>query len=374
MTISTIGTGIGSTFGYVPESLGYGKVVTSPAWKFLEPTSALTPKYVKTVKESSPLAGGRLVDIVSRRVVAARAATLSAPFEVCTTGFNTLINQLSASYTAGAAGVQTAGNGIYVAGSRATPSGSIFGYTHTFRNDVAGKSVAIQVGMPTTDAVLRQYDLLGCKPTKFAFSCKAADFLTLATDWDARVLEDPLITAAYEGYPNGATQTPYTQAAASYVAQTPLHFAESQIQVGASAAAASSAALVDGVTAFDLSVEHKLNVNRQYMGNQGLKDEQLVNDVYAITGTVASDFVNKATLQDAFYSDTGFSLIATWSIGAPAGTVAAMQMVLNNVKLNDGNPAAQNKDIINTQFPFKAYYDLSVEPLTIIVQTTETTI
>jgi hypothetical protein len=373
VTLSTIGTGIGATAIWVPET-SYGAVVASPSWRSVEPTSGIQPKKVKTVKQSSPLAGGRLADIVSRRVIAAQAATFSVPLEVCTTGFNGLLNAISGAYTWGAAGSQAATTGIYVSGSRVTPSGSIYSYTHTFRNDVAGKSVAWQVGTPTTDAVLRQRDLLGAKPTKYAWSCKKADFLTLATDWDARVLEDPLITTLYQGYPNGSTQTPYTQATPSYTAQTPLHFAESQIQIGASAAAASTAGIIDGVSGLDFAVEHKLNVDRQYMGNAGLKDEQLISDVMAFSGTVTSDFLNKTYWEDAFYSDTGFTIIATWSLGALSGTVSAVQAIWNNVKLNDGNAGSGGKDIVSGSYPFVSLYDLTNEPFTVIVQTTEATI
>jgi len=375
VTLSTVGTGIGATAIWTPET-SYGTVVASPVWRAVEPTSGINPKKVKNVKESSPLAGGRLADISSRRVVASQGATATIPIETCFTGLNGLLNTISRALTYGAAGLQTAGNGIYSAGSRVTPSGSIYGYTHTFRNDVAGHSVAWQFGLPTTDAVLRQYDMLGAKPIKFAFSCKKADFLNLATDWDGRVLEDPLITTAYQGYPNGATQTPYTQATPSYTAQTPIHFAESQIQIGSSLTAASSAALVDGVTQFDLTIENKLNTDRQYMGNQGLKDEQLVSDVFMFTGAITSDFVNKTYWQDAFYSDTGFSMIVTFTLNGAAlsGTVAAVQFCLNNVKLNDGSPNAANKDVVANAFPFKAYYDLANEPLTVIIQSTEATL
>lgn len=369
MTLTTIGAGIGSTFGYVPES-SFGTVVTSPVWKWLEPNS-VTPKKAKNTKQSSPLAGGRMMDMAQRRVVATRAATVSAPFDVTQTGFNTLLNQLSATYAPGAAGLQTAGSGIYVSGARVQPSGSIYGYTHTFRNSIAGRSVAMQVGLPTTDATVRQYDLLGVKPTKFQYSCKAGDLLTLATDWDARVMEDPLITTAYEGYPNGATQTPYTQATPSYTAASPWHFALASMAIGTSAAAATA---VDGVSEMDLGIEHKLDTGRQYFGNAGLKDEQVQNDVYGISGTVKADFVNKTYWADAFYSDTAFTIVWTFAAGTPSGSVAALQFILNNVYLNGDSPAAQNKAIVSGQFPFVALYDLTNEPLTVIVQTTEATI
>lgn len=372
MTITSIGAGIGASLQYVPET-SYGVVVASPAWTALEPNS-VAPKKTKAVKESSPLAGGRMVDMASRRVVASQAATLSAAFEVCTTGFNGLINLMSASYTPGAAGLQTAGSGIYSAGARVQPSGSIYAYTHSWRNSIAGRSAAFQCGIPTTDAVVRQYDLLGAKPTKMAFACKESDFLTLATDWDGRVLEDPLITSAYQGYPNGATQTPYTQAVPSYAARVPYHFALGQLGIGNSAAAASTASPIDGVSELDLSIEHKLDVARQYFGNAGLKDEQLQNDVYAITGTVKADYTNKTYWADAFYSDTAFSIVWTFATAALGGTVAAIQFVLNNVFLNGDSPQAANKAIVSGSFPFKAYYDGTNEPLMVIVQTTESTI
>lgn len=372
MPVNTIGAGLGASFALVEEA-SYGVVVASPTWKFFEP-NVVTPKKAKMVKQSSGLAAGRYVDVTSRRVVTERSATVSATFDYCYQGrFTTLINQISSSYATGGAGAQTAGNGIYSAGARVTPSGSTYGYTHTFRNSIAGRSAAMQIGLPTTDAVLRQYDVLGAKPTKLTWDCKAGDILSLATEWDARVLEDPLITASYEGYPNGAGQTPYTQATPSYVVQNPAHFAQAQVQIGATVAAASAATPIDGVTGFNLSVERKLNVNRQYYGNAGLKDEQITNDVVAITGTMTSDFVNKTYWADAFYSDTPQVVIVTYAAGALSGTVNAVQFVMQNVYLNDTSPAAANKDVINTSFPFVCLYDLVNEPLTVIVQTTDAT-
>jgi hypothetical protein len=375
MTISTVGSGIGASAAMVEET-SYGVVVNTPTWKFYEPAGQIQAKKVKNTKQSSSLAAGRLVDVAQRRVVTSQAATLSLPFEWCQASkFASILNQLSNSFSTGAAGAQSAGAGIYSAGSRLTTSGSTYGYTHTFRNNISGRSSAWQIGLPTTDAVLRQYDILGCKPTKYAWSVEKDAFLTCATDWDGRVLEDPTITSAYQGYPNGATQTPYSQATPSYSAALPWHWAQSQVQIGSSAATASSASLIDGVTKFQVSVEHPLNTARQYMGNQGLKDEQIVNAPYKITGTVTADYVNKATWADVFYSDTAFSMIVTFTpAGTLSGTVNAVQFVLNNVYLDNESPTVANDDIINTSFPFTCLYDLSVEPLTVIIQTTDATV
>jgi hypothetical protein len=372
MTITTIGSGMGATLAMVEET-SYGAVKASPTWTFYEPSS-ITPKKNKVPKQSSGLAGGRIIDVSQRRVIVERSGTLAFPIDVCSSGgFSKLLNQISSSYATGAAGSQAIANGIWSAGARLQPATPMFGYTHTFRNSVAGRSASFQVGTPTTDGVLRQADLLGVKPTKFTFDCKAGELLTLATEWDARVLEDPLITASYEGYPNGTGQTPYTQATPSYVVQNPLHFAQSQVQIGASTTAASSAALIDGVTGISLSIENKLNTGRQYHGNAGLKDEPIRNDVATISGTITSDYVNKTYWADAFYSDTPISIIWTLSAGALAGNVPALQFVLNNVFLNGDSPAAANKDIVNGSFPFVAEYDLTNEPLTVIFQTADAT-
>ena len=369
MSITTIGAGLGASAGMVEES-SYGLVKTTPTWTFYEPTS-ITPKKVKTTKQSSGLAAGRYVDLASRRVVVERSATLAMPMEVMQSGGHTkLLNQLSSSYATGAAGSQALANGIYVSGARVQPATPVYGYTHTFRNTIAGRSSSWQLGIPTTDGVLRQYDLLGCKPTSFTFDCKAGEILTVATEWDARVMEDPLITTSYEGYPNGAGQTPYTQATPSYAVQTPFHFAQASVSIGSSVAAA---AAIDGLTQFNLKIERKMNVGRQYYGNAGLKDEPITNDVVAITGTLSSDFLNKTYFQDAFYSDTPQTVIVTFASGTPSGTVPAIQFVLNNVFLNDTSPAAANKDVVNTSFPFVALYDLTNEPLSIIMQTADAT-
>lgn len=375
MTISTVGSGIGASWAMVEEA-SYGLVVASPTWKWFEPAGQIQAKKVKNTKQSSSLAAGRLVDVAQRRVVTSQAATVSVPFEWCQASkFTSLLNQLSNTFTTGAAGTQGAGAGIWSAGARLTTAAPAFGYTHTFRNNIAGRSVAMQVGIPTTDAVLRQYDVLGAKPTKFAWSVEKDAFLTCATDWDARVQEDPLLTASYQGYPNGAGQTPYTQATPTYAAAAPWHWAQTQIQTGTSAATASSGALVDGVTKFQVSVEHPLNTARQYMGNQGLKDEQIVNAPYKITGTVTSDFVNKTYWADQFYSDTAFSIIVTFTpAGTLSGTVNAVQFVLNNCYLDNESPTVSNDDVVNTSFPFTCLYDLSNEPLTIIIQTTDATV
>jgi hypothetical protein len=374
MTISTVGSGIGASWAMVEEA-SYGVVVTTPSWKFFEPTGQITPKKVKTTKQSSTLAAGRLVDLASRRVVTSQAATVSVPLEWCQANhYTSLLNQLSNSFTTGAAGTQAAGAGIWSAGARVSTVAGAYGYTHTFRNNIAGRSVAMQAGIPTTDAVLRQVDILGCKPSKFAWSIEKDAFLTVQTDWDGRVLEDPLLTAAYQGYPNGATQTPYTQATPSYTVASPWAWPQCQIQIGTSITAASTASPIDGVTKFAWSVEHPMNTQRQYMGNAGLKDEPIVNAPYKITGTLNSDFLNKTYFADAFYSDSPLAIIVTFAAGALSGTVNALQMVFDNVFLDNESPTVANDDIVNTAFPFVALYDQTNEPLSMIVQTTDATV
>jgi hypothetical protein len=374
VTISTVGAGLGATAAMVPET-AFSAVVASPAWTWFEPNN-ITPKRAKTTKQSSGLAAGRMVDVASRRVVVERAATYDMPLDWCQAShMTTLVNQISSSYAAGAAGSQAASGGIWSAGARLTPAAPVYGYAHTFRNSIAGRSVAWQLGLPTTDAVLRQQDLLGAKPTKFAWSCKSGELLTCTTTWDARYLADPLIDAAYPtATTGGTTQTPYVQATPSYATAIPWDFANAQFQLGASTAAASAAAAADGVTGFDWSVERKMKTGRQYFGNAGLKQEQVTNDVVVISGTLTSDYVNKAYFADAFYSDTPLSIILTFSAGALGATVPACQAVLNNVFLNGDSPAAGSKEVINTSFPFVALWDLTNEPLTMILQTTDATV
>ncbi|WP_037605843.1 hypothetical protein [Streptacidiphilus rugosus] len=372
MTLTTVGAGIGATLGMVPET-SYSGVVGSPTWQFFEPNT-ITPKKIKTTKQSSGLAGGRMVDVTARRVVVERSATVDFPIDWCQSGhFTTLLNQISSSYTSGAAGSQTASGGIWSAGARLTPATPVYGYTHTFRNSIAGRSAALQMGIPTTDGIVRQYDALGSKMTKLAFTCKSGELLVATTSWDCRYLADPLIDTLYPtATTGGSTQTPYTQATPSYAAAIPWDFANAQIQIGSTIAGASAASPVDGVTGFDFTIERRMKTGRQYYGNAGLKDEPVTSDEVLLTGTFTSDFVNKTYWADAFYSDTPIFAIITF--GTMAANAPAAQFVLSNLFLNDGSPAATNKDVVNTSFPFACTYDLTNEPASIILQTADATV
>lgn len=373
MTITTVGAGIGASIAMLPETV-YGGVVASPSWMFFEPNS-FTPKRNKVTKQSSGLAAGRMVDETQRRVVVEHSGSVEVPLDWCQASHTTtLLNQISSTYAAGAAGSQAANGGIYSAGVRLTPAAPVYGYSHSFRNRMEGRSTALQMGIPTTDGTLRQYDGLGGKLTKIAWSCKAGELLTATTSWDLRYLSDPLIDTEYPAVPPGAadSQTPYTQATPSYSVATPWDFANAQIQIGSSITAASSGAAVDGLTGFDLSVERKLNVSRQYYGNGGLKDEPITNEVVVISGTLTSDFINKTYFADAFYSDTPLFAIVTF--GAMSATAPALQFVMSNAFLNDGTPGAPSKEIVSTSFPFACTYDLTNEPLTTIIQSTDATV
>ncbi len=104
MTLTTVGAGIGASVGLQPEAT-FAAVVASPTWIFFEPNS-ITPKKTKTTKQSSGLAGGRLVDETQRRVVVERSATVELPLDWVQAGhMTTLLNQISSSYAAGAAGI-----------------------------------------------------------------------------------------------------------------------------------------------------------------------------------------------------------------------------------------------------------------------------
>ena len=373
MTITTVGAGIGSSLAFMPETV-YGGVVASPTWIFIEPNS-FTPKRNKVTKQSSGLAAGRLVDETLRRVVVERSGGVEVPLDWCQNSRTTsLLNQISASYAPGAAGSQAASGGIYSGGARLTPAAPVYGYAHSYRNKFEGRSTALQMGIPTTDGILRQYDGLGGKMTKIAWSCKAGELLTATTSWDLRYLSDPLIDTTYPAVPPGGadSQTPYTQATPSYAVSTPFDFANAQIQIGSSITTASNSTAIDGLTGFDLSVERKLNVSRQYYGNAGLKDEPVTNDLVAISGTLTSDFVNKTYFADAFYSDTPLFAIVTF--GAMTATSPALQFVMSNLFLNDGSPGAPSKEVVSNSFPFVATYDLTNEPLTTIIQSTDATV
>lgn len=331
---TTIGAGIGGQVGMAKESV-YGTFVT-PA-NFFEVNKFPATKTKKTV-QSSGLAGGRLVDLSSRRAVTTQAGTVQADLDVMQSGHMGLLFQQLFGTTA--APVQQASSTAYL-------------QTHTLLT-LAGMSSTWQAGIPTTDGVLHQYNFLGCKATGATFSCGVDQILNLQLDLDARQVEETDVLAA-----------------SSYPTLTPFNFAQAVVKWGAFG----SEAQIDGVSKVDIKIERKQATARYYQGNAGLKDEPITNDQIAITGTITSDYLNKTYFADVFASDTPQSLIWTFTGPIIASTYNySFQIALPSVRIDSPGPELAGKEVVNSAFAFTALNDGTNQPCTLTYMSTDTTL
>ena len=329
-----IGSGIGSQFGIAPEST-YGTYVAPT--RFYEAKSAKVSK-VKNTASWDGLAAGRLVDRFDGRVVTTKAATVSIPELVCTTkDLGLLLNMIM-------------GGTVAPVQDGATTS---YTQTHTLVDNF-GKTFTAQSGVPLLGGSVIPQSALGCKVDAAEFSCDVDGLLTVNLDGDARDLTEA-----------------QSLAAASYATgRLPFHFGQMNVLTGATVAGATAA---DGVRKFSLKIDRKMKTDMFYANGGGLKDQPISNDKVEVSGTISADYKTAAMWADRFRDDTSFSLVIRFTGANIASTFfQTLEFDLPVVYLDGETPGIDGPDIVQTDFPFRAYYDMTNPPLSIIYRSTDT--
>ena len=331
-----IGSGIGSQFGIAPE-VTYGTYVAPT--RFYETKQAKVSK-VKNTSQWDGLAAGRLVDRADGRVVTTRAGMANINDLVCTyKDMGLLLNMI---FGGTVAPVQQAATAAYL-------------QTHALA-DTAGKMASCQSGVPLLGGGVIPQTALGSKVTGAEFGCEVDGFLTVGVDFDARDVVE--------------TQT---LVAASYAAgRLPFHFGQMSVLTGSTIAGATAA---DGVRKITAKIDRGLNVGQFYANAGGLKDQPTTNDKVKVTGTISADYKTAAHWADRFRDDTGFALSLVWT-GPIIASTYAFQLALNMpaVYLDGETPGVSGPEIVQTDFPFTALYDLANPAITCLYQSTDTTL
>lgn len=334
-----VGSGVGSQLGMSMETT-YGTYV-APA-RFLEATNA-NAKKVKNTADWDGLAAGRLVDRADGRVVTSKAAMVSiSDLKVINRDLGLLLRLITGSNPAG-----TSDGG--------TPPGRTFSFPLV---DTAGVMGTFQSGVPLLAGSVKPQSALGCKVTSAEFSCGVDELLTVNVELDARDITEA-----------------QTLAAASYsTGRHPFHFAQMNVKLGATVGGAAS---VTGVRKMTLKIERGLKTDQFYAGAAGLKSEPTTNAKVQVTGTASVDYVTAADFADRFTADTQFALI--WEFVGPninsVPTPETLRFTIPATFLNGDTPAVDGPDVVTTDFPFKAYFDLSTSnPFTIDYLSADTTL
>jgi len=328
-----IGSGIGSQFGMAPETT-YGTYVAPT--RFYEARSARVSK-VKNTASWDGLAAGRMVDRADGRAVTTKGGRVELSDLVCTTKDMGLLLNLIMGGTV--APVQQAATAAWL-------------QTHPLA-DTYGKMASCQSGVPLVGGTVTPRTALGSKVTSATFACAVDQLVTVSVEMDARDVVDTEVLAA-----------------ASYgTARRPFHFGQMAVKTGATVAGATAA---DGVRGFSLTVERNIKIDQYYANGAGLKDQPVTANKVGITGTLNTDYKTAAHWADRFRDDSQFALVVEF-VGANIASTyfETLRFALSAIYLNGDSPGITGPDVVQTDFPFQAYFDLTNPALSIDYMSTD---
>ena len=326
-----IGSGIGSSFGMVPE-VTYGTYVAPTRW--VEGVASL--RKTKNIHQGGGMAAGRLMQPGSRRVVTWKAAGGQFACNVSSVRMGHLLNGLMGGTVAP---VQQGATTAYL-------------QTHTLA-DPFGKFYTMQSGVPDLGGTARPYTFLGCQIDSAEFTCDLGGPLT--STW---MVSSRDVT---EGQ---------TLAAPSYPAANEFHWAQAALKLGTFGAEVQ----VDAVRKVSVKIERRKHDGGPYMGNAGLRSQGVINDWAKITGTVDADYLTKADFADRHAADTSTSMV--WEFVGPliaGGFFETFRITLPQVFFDTDTPTAESPDVVKTGFNFSAQFDGTNQP-TIAYTSTDTSL
>lgn len=331
----SIGSGLAGSVGIGTES-AYG-VYQAPT-RFYQVAKADLKK-TKNVVQGGGLAAGQMVQDGSRRVVTSEAAEGGIELEVPTKGFGLLLTHIF-----GSAGtpVQQAATAAYLQ-TRALA-------------DAVGKSMTVQSGIPDRNGTVNPYTVLGGKVLTAEFSCELNGLLTVTVSVDGQILvEDE--TLAAPSYSTGVK---------------PFHSGQMSVKTGTYGAETA----IDGVKGYTLTIERPLQVDAYYAGaaTAGTKAEPVLNDWVKVSGTLETDFVDKADLADLFSADTPTALVAAWTGATIASTYKNLfQLNTSQVFFEEGSPTLEGTEVVGLSVPFTAQFDGTNPVVSSLYMSTDTT-
>lgn len=226
--------------------------------------------------------------------------------------------------------------------------GSAYKQVHT-PGDFLGKSATIQVGRPEPSGTVRPHTYAGCKVAGWEFSCSDGEYATLSLDIEGR-----------------SESTATALATASYVAGAEV-FNFSQVTVlklgGTATTAAGETTIASGttvpgvVTGITISGENPMATERYGLGNAGLKNEPLENDIPTVTGTLSAEW-DRTTFYDLFKANTTTALELKFEGSVISGTDKnTLSFILPAVKFKNVAPSVDGPDVIQADVDFEAYSD-----------------
>lgn len=328
-----VGSGLGSSFGFVNESI-YGTYVAPT--KFL-PVKSFQLNRVAGRVQGEGLRNGSFGPLTTHYAEATQAGSGQVVLDVQAKTMGKLFEALMGASTSSQLGATTS-------------------YTQTFTlADTLGKYLTVQGGVPRRAGTVVVHTLTGTKVTGAQFSCEAGGLLQGTFTFDAQKWSDA-----------------QSLATVSYAADTqpPFHGGQMTVKLGTY----SSEAAVSGVRSYSLTINRPMDTEDYTAGASGLKSEPVLNGWADINGSLTVDFLDKAILQDVANATTAKSLVIE-HVGALIVSTGyyTLRFTIPGIKLEQSTQNVEGVGELTNAWNFTWAYDGTNQPKIEYI-TTDTTI
>lgn len=307
-------TALDGSFGIGVQS-AYDTAVTPTRWYPVQSVD-LQPEFINT--EDEALMGGGFGRRASARTRVGYGATGSVEMEVLNKKMALLLEHIT---------------GTVVAGSAV---GSGYSYVMPFTRNT-GLYLTCQEGLPDDDDTEQPYTMVGGKVTAATFAASKDEKLTVALDLDGREVVDTEALAA-----------------PSFTAGLqPFNWAQCSVKIGAFG----SEVIVDGIEGMSVSFDRPVKTDTRYAGSAGRKSQPRMNGRPTVSGTISTDFLDKADFLDVFMAGDNFSLIWEFIGATGTGYSETFRIALPWVELDGALPSLDGEDYVSVELPFTALRD-----------------
>lgn len=324
------GSGLDAFLGVGNETTYGTRVAPSTFLPFESESLALTQEYIA----NQPLMSGVMVQPQGYHVSSTRSVEGSVEMLLHDRGMGKLFNLLT-------------GDTV----TPATPGGATNTRTQTFPiglTSPVGKAVSFQVGRPDVTGTVRPFDYTGCKVTEATISIEAGEAATLSLSIDGR---DELT--------NQTLGTPTYSAAAK-----PYGFKNWALTIGGNNAA--------NVRSLTITVPLGMATDRYHLGNSGVKDEPLLNAQSEIAVTATLEFASLAD-HTRFRNESIVALVATAQNDLIEGShYYSTTITVPAAKQVSSSPVVAGPDLVTSDVEFRALWNGTNAPMTIVNKNTDT--
>lgn len=326
------GSGLDAQLGIGAESTYGTRVAPTTFLPFESESLALTQEYIA----NQPLMSGVMVQPSGYHVSSTRSVEGSIEMLLHDRGMGKLFNLLTGSSV-----------------SPATPAGATNARTQTFPiglTSPVGKSVSIQVGRPDTSGTVRPFDYLGTKITEASIAIESGSAATLSLSVDAR-----------------DEKTDQTLATPTYSASAkPYGFKNWSISVDGSSHTR--------VRSLTITIPLNMATDRYHLGNSGVKDEPLLNAQSELGVSATLEFASLAD-HTRFRNESVVALVATAQNALIEGSLYyKTEITIPAAKQVSSNPVVAGPDLVTSDVEFRALWNGTDAPMTIVNTNTDTSL